>query len=179
MNSGEFTGTNPEYEAEPAAWRLIRYLRGRFAAAYEQMAAGSRQGEMALHGSFVQRVPIDVGHALTKGADRIVMKPPHPRDEPGYYCEAYLILFQSDREYIDRQEIAEHATKFLVREFVDHLSGPPFWLVDEDGVHPVEVDLEKIHPSMESTSATAQNRAEEMLERISTYNIVASSDADA
>jgi hypothetical protein len=176
MNNGEMLGKSPEYHEDPPAERLLKYLRGQFIDAYDKQAAENRRGELALHGSFVQRVPLDVGHALTRGTDRIVMKPPHPRDQPGYYCEAFIILLAEDREYDERQMVAGQATKFLIREYTDNLPGP-FWLVDEEGTHPVDFDFKTLDVGLfAGDDAAAQYRAEEMLEQLSTYNIVAASE---
>jgi hypothetical protein len=176
MSSGEAFIHNPERHDDSPAKRLLRYLRGQFVDAYDKEAAELRRGERAIHGSFVQRVPLDVGHALTRGADRIVMKSPHPKDQPGYYCEAFLILLAERREYEHRQDVALTADKFLIRQYTDNRPGP-FWLIDGEGAHPADVDLDAItFDSIALGETTSQYRAEEMLEQISTYNIVAASD---
>ena len=171
------------YEGEPqtpqvpedlrvAAGLLVAYLSGQLSDARAKEGAENYRGDRSAHGSFVQKVPIEVGHMLTRGSERVVLKPPHPHDSPGTYCEVYAVA-PFDPDLPEATELL--GERFLVRESLDGQVGP-FRLVDESGVHQVDVqDVSHIFDHIDVDDPLKQyDLADELLARVSTYNIVAS-----
>lgn len=168
---------NPE-QLKPPSERLISYLQGQFVDAWRKEAGEVSRGEEALHGSFIQRVPIEVearglreepGRNLTRGSYRVVMKMPHPYDRRNDFDEVFAIGLNDDRE-IDESEDGVHARIFLVRRHMWGRLGK-FELVDGFGARdfPGSFDQEL---SLSDLSK-CQERADYILSRLEKRNIVA------
>lgn len=172
------------YEGEPipqvpedmrfVAGALVAYLDGQFSDARRKEGAEDERSDFSAHGSFINQVPIENGHMLTRGSERIVLKPPHPNDTPGTFCEVYAIE-PYDPDNQDEQTLLEQ--RFLVRESLDGQIGP-FRLVDQFGAHPAEVDADVsyLFGNQPQDPLLPFVWADELFERLSTYNIVASNE---
>jgi hypothetical protein len=179
--SAEFWHESSEsFEALPQR-RLMAYFKGQFADAIEKESAESRRDDDSLNGTFIQRIPLDQGHELTRGSRRIILKPPHPNDIPGYYCEVYALRFEDSARDLPNRDYLENVNHYLLRDF-NHGRPGPFWLLDDDGARIVDVAddtigaIEEYGGSDETATLDDFVIAESMLEKYKGYNIVASAE---
>lgn len=119
---------------------LMDCLRGYFEDAYRQKYESRSFNLNASHGAFVKNVPLEVGHVLTRGADRLVLKLPHPFDTPNSYYEVFAVNLRGR----DGHEVADtsgvFADQYLIRETREGESGP-FLLADEDGLYHADLNI--------------------------------------
>ncbi len=163
-------GMNEQYPPDA----LISYFQGQFSDAYIKQSLEETREAKSQNGEFVRSVPIESGHNLTRGSHRILLKPPHPSDTSGVYCEVYAVLINR----LASEEPGAQAEAFVIRDFTHNRPGP-FWLADHSGVISIEVEDQFIAASddpLYSADASPVDRARSMLNKYSKYNIVASSD---
>lgn len=168
---------NPEPLQSPSE-RLLNYLQGQFVDAWRKEVSEDGRGEEASHGSFIQRVPIEIqqkgwreepGRSLTRGSYRVVMKMPHPHDRRGDFYEVFAIGLNADGE-IDESEDGVQTRVFLVRRHLWGRAGK-FVLVDSFGIRDFPGSFDK-ELSL-SDLPKCQDRASDILVHLEKRNIVA------
>jgi hypothetical protein len=154
------------YERSPAQ-RLVRYLQGHCADAIAKQRAELDRDDTSLHGTFIHR-------NLAQRTACFIMKPPHPHDSSGYMAKIHAVLPPS---YVPAQFFdldTSEITNFFVQKEVDGAAGPR-WLVDETGVHSVEIS-EDIELDLPGDRNLPDDLTEQLLDELSSYNIVAHSE---
>lgn len=124
-------------------FKLVDYFRSQFADGYKKQHSEGTSGINTDNGEFVRTVPLEDpvnGSPLTRGTHRVILKPPHPKDLSGFYCEVFALF--SSTEEVD--EPGSHAETFVVRDFTNGRPGP-FWMADaKAGVTSTDFDLTQI-----------------------------------
>lgn len=138
----EFSVPHPEdfserHETIPSL-ELMECLRGYFEDAYRQKYESRSFNMHATHGAFVKNVPLEAGHVLTRGADRLVLKLPHPFDSPNSYYEVFAINLRGRDGHMVADTSGVFADQYLIRETYEGEAGP-FLLADEDGVYQADL----------------------------------------
>lgn len=172
---------NQDAHEQYPPFALVAYFQSQFADGYDKQHSEGVSGHNTDNGEFVRTLAVEDsidGHYLTRGADRIILKPPHPVDSQGDYCEIFAVNL--DGKY-SSDGMGSYAETFVLCDFEKGKPGP-FWLVGLDGVVGLDMDfdIESITNPEDSTGdsdlTTPVERAESMLKKYSTYNIVASTD---
>lgn len=174
---------NPEEFHEPLpSLKLISYLHGQFLDAVQKEESEGGRGHEAPNGTFIQRVPTDAEdrHVLLRGSRRIVLKPPHPSDIPGFHCAVYAVRLDEDSRNLPNREYLEAVDFYVVRDYSSGRGGPHM-LLNADGAHNADVDpgggligVGGVTP--EGGVISALETSEQMLAKYSGYNIVAVTD---
>lgn len=132
-----------------------------------------------MNGMFIRRVPLDAGHELTRGSRRILLKPPHPNDLPGYHCEVFALRFDEGSRALQDEDYLSGVTHYLLRDFTHGRPGS-FWLIDDNGAQIVDTEaadyMAVASPDNFDDPLSLFEVAEKMFSKYSGYNIVASED---
>lgn len=184
MSSEKFPPTieHSGYEGFPPN-SLIEYFQGQFEDAYEKQFSEEGKHFTDVNGEFVRIVPLETDdqHALIRGRERIILKPPHPNDKKRDYCEVYELNLNYDYESNSNSGPGSNSNMFIIRDFTDGLGGP-FWLLDSEGVRNIDQDVSLDFFMLESDKPENSDddeiveRAQSMLKKYTHYNIVASVD---
>ena len=176
-------GYRPEFEPgrfeqfPPEA--LISYFQNQFRDGYVKQNSELSTDDSIYNGEFVRSEPVEEAHNITRGSHRIILKPPHPTDTAGFYCEVYAIFDKRLAESTNDEIPGANARMFVVRDFNNGRSGP-FFLVDEDGAICIDIFEDGIITASDDDiipdSIAPLERAESMLKKFKHYNIVASTD---
>lgn len=170
-NAEHFEG--PPHEQEPAE-RLVSYLQGQCSDAIAKQRAELERGDTSLHGSFIRRVMFTPDQPLLQRTACFLMKPPHPFDNSGVLARVYAVMppdySPGDFYDLDTNEISHF---FVQKQFEDVTS--TLWLVDKTGVISTEIgpDANQVSPNQRNQP---EDLAAQLLEELSTYNIVADSE---
>lgn len=156
----------------------MAYFYGQFKDAIQKESSENRRDDDSLNGMFIQRIPLEAGHDLTRGSRRIILKPPHPHDIPGYYCEVYALRFEDTARNETNEDYLRDVKHYLLRDFTHGRPGS-FWLIDDDGARVVDVDDPESAMIGENGGINALDAfevADAMLFKYKGYNIVASAE---
>lgn len=169
---------NGDHEQFPP-YALIKYFQNQFADGYAKQASEVDQVGTEANGEFVRGEPIEQKNSITRGSDRIILKPPHPRDLAGFFTEVYAIFNKSEAHIAGDNTPGAHARVFVVRDFIKGRPSP-FFLVDEDGAIRIDIFEEDIISATDDNiipdSIGPIERAEAMYREYRHCNIVASID---
>lgn len=170
------------HEQTPAD-KLLGYLRGQFNRAYADQKAELLEEQYHDNGAFIRRVVAtetgDILPNILDKSDRIVLKPPHPNDIPGFYCEVYAIYDSEVAELTKDDEPGVHAKSFVLRDYSNSRPGQHFWIINTEGVSSLEINNQPdTLPIMNESTALVnpQDIAQSMYNKYSTYSIIASVD---
>jgi hypothetical protein len=176
--AAEFWGESPEFHEKLPSDRLVAYLHGQFMDAVQKETSEGIRDEANVNGAFIKRVPLDSGHDLLRGSRRILLKPPHPGDIPGFHCEVYAVRLDEGSRTLSHEDYLAGVDFYVLRDYTNGRPGP-YWLINEDGAGTAEVDdVVPLEPN-DFVSASAFEYleiADNMLGKYSGYNIVASAE---
>ena len=158
--------------------RLAGYVYGQFMDAIQKEESEGIRDQESLNGTFIQRVPTDTQHTLLRGSRRIVLKPPHPNDLPGYFCEAFAVSLTEGARALPNREFMEVVDFYIIRDYVKGRPGPHY-LVNGDGAHSVDPEdtIGSLQEMMEgATEISPFDTAELFFTKYRRYNMVAISE---
>lgn len=176
--AAEHIGDSPEFHEKLPTDRLVAYLHGQFMDAVQKETSEGFRDEANINGAFIQRVPLDSGHALLRGSRRIVLKPPHPVDLPGFHCVVYAVRLNEESKALSDSEYLDDVDFYVLRDYTNGRPGP-YWLINEDGAGTAEVDDVVPFNVADFPDLNVMEYidiAGNMLEKYSGYNIVASAE---
>jgi hypothetical protein len=166
------------YEKLPTD-RLLDYINGQFLDAIQKEESEGMRGYDAENGTFIQRVSTDQGHVLLRGSRRILLKPPHPVDVPGTYCEVFAVSLDESNRSLTNKEFIEKTDFYILRDFTNGRPGP-YWLLNGDGAQVASTDDAAMrHYSAETVDSNPfkpHETAEKMVDKYLRYNIVATTE---
>jgi hypothetical protein len=176
--AAEFWHEFGEFHEKLPSEKLILYVHGQFLDAIQKEKSEDSRNQGTLNGTFIQRVPTDEAHPLLRGSRRIVLKPPHPADIPGFHCEVFAVRLDESSRSLPHEEYMKDVDFYVLRDYTNKRPGP-YWLLNEDGASTAEVDdIAPLEPDDFVTASSLEylEIAEEMFRKYSGYNIVALSE---
>ncbi len=165
FNSEDFP-EDGEFVAPPS---LSEVIEDQFQLALQLEWIEDAKGPRASKGRYFKHVILPVGPDQTRHSVRIVMKQPHPDDEPGTYTEIFKLPPKLD------DELEELPQQYVLRSFVEERPGP-FWLTSEDTIFRLDERTNDFVPFIPEDPLQPYEMAAEVCELLADQHIVSSTE---